>query len=887
MDVSKAKCFDDVPKLKSAATRSSSDDDTLVRVAVLCGGPSAERGVSLNSARSILDNLHGSGFTVDCYYIDQGLRAFPINARQIYCNTPSDFDFKLRGKRREGIRDPVALASRLRAQGAIAFPALHGAFGEDGVLQNALEEAGVPFVGTDAMHACRAFDKFTCSRTLAAEGFPTLSMTLLEPSSNMDYHATLLRWFATCNLDPEFDYVVVKPARGGSSIGVSIARGVVQASDLASKLFTSGTDSRVVVERYAGSGVEFTITVLGTTNEPVPLIPTEIEILADVEKGLKTSRKVGPAARLEQFNFFDFRRKYLPTMHVVYHTPARFGTGAIDKIRRNAASIFKLLGLRDYARLDGFFMPNGDVAVQWCKEELVLGDSESLTTDGVPVFTDVNVVCGMEQSSFLFQQAAEIGMTHSAVLRHVLCSACHRSNIPIRMQISEKERKSNAETLTFYQQPQLKTENVPCRKVPGYTHAHERVKVYVLFGGGTSERQVSLMSGTNVWLRLREYPEYDVEPLLLEPTPIGCQLDKTYVWHLPYAAVLRHTVEEVLAVAKRTQNPTPGACARAIILLLRTYGWLDDVEDSGTGITTAVRETISEFAATAAAEKAIIFNAVHGGCGEDGTLQALFTEARASYTGSGPASSRLCFDKAATGGELKPLSYFGILSYNRLLVSSRVLEVFLGQTSIVATIWDAFVATVGPAPFGLCIKPNSDGCSTGVARLKGSDDLLAYATAIFNHQSHLHPGDLPMASGIAHIIELPEEIPSNFLVEPFIPTATVCITRCRSGIEELYFEDVAFSTTRWIEVTVGVVGTKGHTAALHPSLTIVGHGDVLSLEEKFQAGTGVNITPLPATIASAEVLSAARTRIAFAANALDIEGFARIDLFYTSILAML
>ena len=154
MDVSKAKCFDDVPKLKSAATRSSSDDDTLVRVAVLCGGPSAERGVSLNSARSILDNLHGSGFTVDCYYIDQGLRAFPINARQIYCNTHSDFDFKLRGKRREGIRDPVALASRLRAQGAIAFPALHGAFGEDGVLQNALEEAGVPFVGTDAMHAC-------------------------------------------------------------------------------------------------------------------------------------------------------------------------------------------------------------------------------------------------------------------------------------------------------------------------------------------------------------------------------------------------------------------------------------------------------------------------------------------------------------------------------------------------------------------------------------------------------------------------------------------------------------------------------------------------------------------------------------------------------------
>jgi D-alanine-D-alanine ligase-like ATP-grasp enzyme len=82
-----------------------------------------------------------------------------------------------------------------------------------------------------------------------------------------------------------------------------------------------------------------------------------------------------------------------------------------------------------------------------------------------------------------------------------------------------------------------------------------------------------------------------------------------------------------------------------------------------------------------------------------------------------------------------------------------------------------------------------------------------------------------------------------------------------------------------VEVTVGVVGLKGTMTALEPSLTVVACGEILSLEEKFQGGTGVNITPLPPSIIAPRALAAARRRVAAVADALGIEGFARNDAF--------
>lgn len=669
-----------------------------------------------------------------------------------------------------------------------------------------------------------------------------------------------------------------------------------------------------MVERFAGNGREFTIIVLETRDGPVPLIPTEVEILATTDGGNEARREgitfgdgefdsEDDASPSEQRNIFNFRRKYLPTMQVAYHTPARFGTMAVEKIRTEAAEVFKVLGLRDFARLDGFFMPQGDVAVEWRTRTMTQDriasttqghtGSDLVVAPGFPVFTDVNIISGMEQTSFVFLQAAEVGLSHSAVLMHVLKSACERANIafPSPASFATSEMSDDNE---IADDSGSGRGVVPLQAVPisgGSLCEHEyrqrrRIRIYVLFGGGTSERQVSLISGTNVWLKLRALQEFDVSPVLLTPTSEGCELGSTTVWHLPYAAVLRHTVEEILAVATASPETVSRLMTEKVRATLLASGWVTDGEAGDADFGRARSTTLQSMALEAAEEGAVVFNAVHGGCGEDGSLQALLTGAGVTFTGSGTAASRLCIDKAATGSALASLSSIGVLSCRKRVIPTTVLFAVRDNIETAVAAWNDLVTAVGPASAGLCIKPNADGCSTGVARLRGPADLLAYAFAIAGGKSRLNPGDLPLAIGnLNSIVELPRPTPDAFLIEPFIATGAVRIQRHASGAETLSFDEgassdaLSSSSSRWVEVTVGVVGSKGRMVALNPSLTVVEGGDILSLEEKFQGGTGVNITPLPPSIIAPDALEAARKRIAATANALEIEGFARIDAF--------
>ena len=141
-----------------------------------------------------------------------------------------------------------------------------------------------------------------------------------------------------------------------------------------------------------------------------------------------------------------------------------------------AEQLFKVLGMRDFARFDGWLLPDGKI---W--------------------FSDFNPISGMEQNSFLFQQAARIGLSHRDLLRHIVGNACDRNGIRLPEKIES---------------------------------ALKRAEVKVLFGGPTSERQVSLMSGTNVWLKLRRSKKYAPDPYLLDLNGD--------VWKLPYDCFKSH-----------------------------------------------------------------------------------------------------------------------------------------------------------------------------------------------------------------------------------------------------------------------------------------------------------------------------------------------------------
>jgi len=118
-----------------------------LHIALLCGGPSLERGISLNSARSVVDHLGDENIIINPIYFDYKKQPYAVSRAQLYSNTPSDFDFKL--KRTAKPLSQTALIKLLK-ESDITFIAMHGAFGEDGEIQSILEKNNIPYIGARA-----------------------------------------------------------------------------------------------------------------------------------------------------------------------------------------------------------------------------------------------------------------------------------------------------------------------------------------------------------------------------------------------------------------------------------------------------------------------------------------------------------------------------------------------------------------------------------------------------------------------------------------------------------------------------------------------------------------------------------------------------------------
>jgi D-alanine-D-alanine ligase len=190
----------------------------LGKVAVLMGGSSAERPVSLMSGTGVLAALHSQG--VDAHAFD-----------------PAEQDL-----------------SALRQQGfARAFIALHGRHGEDGTVQGALELMGIPYTGSGVMASAIAMDKVMTKRVWVAEGLPTPRWVWLAPEQQT--RETVMAVPDTLNLP-----LIVKPPREGSSIGITKVAGYSQMQDAVQ--LAAQYDADVLCEEFI-DGIELTCPVLG------------------------------------------------------------------------------------------------------------------------------------------------------------------------------------------------------------------------------------------------------------------------------------------------------------------------------------------------------------------------------------------------------------------------------------------------------------------------------------------------------------------------------------------------------------------------------------------------------------------------------------------------
>uniref|UniRef100_A0A0E0EWX1 ATP-grasp domain-containing protein n=1 Tax=Oryza meridionalis TaxID=40149 RepID=A0A0E0EWX1_9ORYZ len=358
--------------------------------------------------------MQGEDLLVTCYYIDCGMNAYAISPAQLYSNTPSDFDFKLESLA-QGFQSLSDFAQHLAANVDIVFPVIHGKFGEDGGIQELLEKANVPFVGTPSKNCLLAFDKYNASLELNAQGFLTVPNFLVEKDKLAK--SELEEWFQSINLDKENGKVVVKPTSAGSSIGVVVAYGANDAAEKAEGIISEGIDDKVIIEVFLEGGTEFTAIVVdvGTANnsEPVVLLPTEVE--------LQSSSNID----IQEDTIFNYRRKYLPTRQVAYHTPPRFPSEVIDCIRQGVSILFRCLGLRDFARIDGWFLPTPVTSLPSAENTGKFGN----TKYGAVLFTDINLMTGMEQTSFLFQQSSKLDVTPCLLTSGNGYSSFHNQNM--------------------------------------------------------------------------------------------------------------------------------------------------------------------------------------------------------------------------------------------------------------------------------------------------------------------------------------------------------------------------------------------------------------------------------------------------------------------------
>jgi len=728
-----------------------------MKIALICGGPSLERGISLNSARSVLDHIEGEGIEIVPIYFDHKRQPYLISKAQLYSNTPSDFDYKL--EQTAKTLSATALKETFKSVD-LAFPVMHGKFGEDGQIQRLLEKYKVRYVGSEPKACRRCFDKYDANEFIRKNGFHTLPSAVLKIYH--DDHKKILKKFFK---EHKIERAIVKPATGGSSIGVFSVSNPEEALERVEFLFSKRMDTRVVIEPFC-EGIEFTVIVLQNKFDmPVAILPTEIE------------------TDYQNHQIFDYRLKYLPSNQVRYHCPPRFDNETIERIQVQAEQLFTVLGMRDFARFDGWLLPDGKL---W--------------------FSDFNPISGMEQNSFLFQQTARIGMSHRDLIRHIVGHAAQRSGMNLMPEVSKSKKKK---------------------------------RVNVLFGGSSSERQVSLMSGTNAWLKLKRSKK-------IEPHPYFLDLNEK-VWEIPYALTLNHTVEEIMENCMNAKEDE--SRLHALIEKVRWRLALPEVAFSEPFFLPR-KMSLEEFIQ----KSETVFIGLHGGIGEDGTLQSMLDKAGVRYNGSGPEASALCMDKHETGLKVMALKDPGIKTAPKLQVkidsvdkSWKEIQQILESTTVI-------------------VKPQDEGCSAGIVRLFNETDFLRYMelaraqvpvipAATFKNQSQ--PVDMP-----------PTRM-TTLLVEKFVETDAV----------KVIGNDLRWKRKNgWVEVTVGVLEKKGRYHALSPSLTVA-DGEVLSVEEKFQGGTGINMTPPPEKIVSSAVLKRVKKSMEKVAKAVGIRTYCRIDTF--------
>jgi UDP-N-acetylmuramate--alanine ligase len=880
-----------------------------MKIGIFFGGPSREREISFAGGRTVYDNLDKALFEAVPVFVDSSGNFILLDWHFIYKGTIRDFYPPVSALPRTELPWQVYLESlghlsldeqdriiaevgrrvqpqELRELMDFAFLALHGPGGEDGAIQGLLEWYGIPYSGSGILPSAFGINKVAQKQLLKALHRPTPDFRVIgtEDWDAADPQATLDYLVRELGLP-----LVFKAPRQGSSIGISILReaNVTQfQAAMERSLFrktvtrhewlvltdekkiqwlqqlvdirdgiglpVSISDEQLVISNSASEGELSTKPqATSTIYHPEALLAALNERLQTAESVLLTNVDGEAQVLVESFvqgrefscivveapngqplalppteivkgeEMFDYRSKYLPGLSRKI-TPIDLPESDIQRIREACEEMFTTFGFQVYARLDGFLVSDEVKGDGVKSEDHASSPHPSITSSPKIFLNDPNTTSGMLPASFFFHQAAEIGLNPSQFLTFL-----------IRTSLAARRRGGMQPVRLAGLLAQLDAA-VAARA----SEVRTRTKVAVIMGGYSSERHISVESGRNIFEKLSSSVKYEPVPVFLTGNS-----DEFRLYVLPINVMLKDNADDI---REKVEHMEAGHGLHPILERIRQEA--QAITRTFAGQLTAQPRRVS-FAELADMVDEV-FIALHGRPGEDGALQRELEKFGLPYNGSGVDSSSVTINKFETNRRLREAG----LRVAEHRMASR-LEWAADAESFYRSLETQF-------PYPFIAKPADDGCSSAVKKIKSRPELEAFTRLIFRDQEDLMPTDATTLS-----LGFKEEFPQKdaFLVETLIS---------RDG------------AAHFLEVTGGLLTHYGPNGELQIEVfeasEALATGEVLSLEEKFLAGEGQNITPARYSPDAAErqrISEEVKQELRRVAEILNIQGYARIDAF--------
>lgn len=488
------------------------------------------------------------------------------------------------------------------------YIAAHGQYAEDGILQGTLEVLQIPYLGSKVFASALSMDKFIQKDVLK-------SNNILTPIS-VNLNANQVN-----DLDDSQKCL----------------------ENLINRLNKKNISLPIIIKPQK-SGSSLGITVVKDKNNLISAIKKASSIESVKEQGVLVEEYIkgleftcivitdneGKDLPLipteivpeENTDLFDYKQKYMPGRATKY-TPARCNPEQLKLIQETSIAVKKALNIENIARIDGFLVQ----------------DNNKLNK---VIITDPNTLAGMAPSSFIFRQAAEFNMSHTNFINHLIETELKNYNMNINQSINLNNDKNSP-----------------------------KIKIGVLLGGPSNEKEISLESGRNIVYKLSP-KKYTAIPLFVD--------QNLNIYKINQKLLVRNSTKEI------SEDLSPE--------MLVKWSDLPNIVD-------------------------FVFIGLHGAHGENGSIQGMLEMLNLPYNGSSVLTSSLCMDKYKTNNFLRTK---GFNVPKSSLISKS--EWLVNQESIVKDIH-------GSISYPLIAKPHDDGCSFFVEKINNKEELIQTINNIF------------------------------------------------------------------------------------------------------------------------------------------------------------